>query len=149
MKEIKNWTWILLFFLYTMLAGCAHENHTSLINDIQQCKKDSIDFNNCQKENALSCIELPYYNDKSATAELLSFILHGEKHATIKNGQSEQMQILYKTSGWGAEYKLRVKFEDHNQLLKICHENTRDWFNSRKKFLMAFQQKYLNVAKKG
>ena len=142
--RVHKWTFCVCFFV--LVCSCTSDNRMQFAQDIKQCQKEA----NCLKKTKQNCVELPYYNDKSETIELLTYILHGENNATLSSGQSDRMQIIYKAASvWGTEYSLQVIFDDNAHLMKICPENASDWFRSKKHFVLALQQKYLNVAKIG
>jgi hypothetical protein len=128
------------------VCSCVHDNTESFTQDTLKCKQD-VRLN--KNEPSKCCVELPYHNDKSSTIELLTFIIHGDNSATLINTQSDKMLIVYKPSEWRSQQSFLIKFFDNVQIMKICSENSKDWFGSQKNFLLALQQKYLNVADKG
>jgi len=134
---------------YMITCSCLSGNTNQFDHDTNQCQMDSRSSTNCNINKGQNCIELPYYNDKSSTIELLTFIFHGNHNATLTNVNDAQMYILYQPSLWGAQHTLQVQFFDNFQQIRICPENHSDWFRSKKHFLLSIQQKYLNVASNG
>jgi len=139
---------ILCFSFIVLTMGCLSDSHIPFTHD-KQCQEETIVPEKAHKDKSLNCLEFPYYNDKNESIELLRFILHGDNNAKLVNDQPGRMQILHKPSVWQREYLLQINFYDNAQLMKICSENSSGWFASSKHFLLALQQEYLNVAKKG
>jgi len=137
------------FCFYLIIYSCTSSNHLSFDPNTSQCQMDTRFSTNCSINKGQICIELPYYNDKSSSIELLTFILHGNHNAALKNINTAKMHILFKPSYLSSQHKIKVHFLDNLQQISICSKNNRDWFNSKKNFLLSLQQKYLNVANHG
>jgi len=129
--------------------SCIPDNRITRVYDNQQCQKEVVVNESSHKDHSFSCIKLPYFNSKKESIELLTYILYAENNTKLISGQSGLMQIVYQPSTWQVENRFQIKYDDKAQLLKICSENSSAWFSSHKHFLLALEQKYLNVAKKG
>lgn len=149
MIRLKVYSFSLFICIYLCACSSAPENPINLSQHTQQCQQDNLLSLDCPNEKKNKCIELPYYNDRNGSLELLTFILHAEKNSRFIKSESDQMQILFEPSAWKAEYSLQVTFFDDHQVIHICSDSARDWFGYKKNVLLTLQQKYLNVSNQG
>jgi len=125
---------------------CVHDH---LKPFTRQCQKQQNVHRISSNNLSQCCVDLPYYNDEYETLELLRFIIHGDKRATLTQTQSDNLQIFYQPSEWRKKQTFLVKVFDNAQIIRICSKSSNDWLGSQKSFLLAIQNKYLNVATKG
>jgi hypothetical protein len=140
--------WTLCICVYIFIYAC---NGSNIIKSSQQSHQKDNSSKNCLSASVsnTNCLSLPYFNNKNATIELLTFIFHGWDSAHLTDSHADKMKIIYQQSTWRSEYIFQVFFFDDNQFVMICPETSSDWFGTKKYFLSMLQQQYLNVARKG
>ncbi|MBF0449629.1 MAG: hypothetical protein HQK75_02910 [Candidatus Magnetomorum sp.] len=140
----------LILLLLFMGCGSMHTKKIDTPVKLTACHA-SLDIsvlNKCTPKSS-SCRFMPYHLDKPQTQELLNFILHGKKNARIVSQDFTQIKILVNPSRWLFTYSVDIFFDDDNRLIRVCTNNSRDWFNGADDFADQLYSNYLNVVRKG